>query len=103
MISTSAAAASETRASGLNRTMFTASRPRSRARAGARRRERAVVGLPAPPLHDEGHVDLVGLVVEAQRVHHEIDARAERELALALAAGLAGEVVVTEVIARPRA
>ena len=36
----------------------------------------AVVRLPSPPLHDERHVDLIGLVVEAQRVHHEVHARA---------------------------
>src|ERR1041384_5216589 len=105
-ISSTAAAGTDTRTSGLNRTRFVAggarARPVSRASLLARG-QRAVVGLPPPALHDERHVDLVGLVVEAQRVHHEVDPHAERELALALAAGLARQVVVAEVIAHPRA
>src|SRR5882724_3824381 len=108
MISSTAAAASDARTSVLNRTMFTAwpsASPFAASSAPSRlaRDQRAVVGLPAPPLHDERYVDLIGLVVEAQRVHHEVHAHAKRELALALTAGLAGEVVVAEVVARPRA
>src|SRR3954468_25097910 len=105
MISSAAAAASDTRISGLNRTIDITGAapgdpgPPSRLARG----QRAVVGLPPAALHDERHVDLIGLVVEAQRVHHQVDAHAEGELALALAAGLAREVVVTEVVALPRA
>src|SRR6266498_588290 len=92
MTSSTAAIAIAMRAFIENRAMFTALASFGR---------RAVLGLPAPPLHDERHVDLVRLVVEAQCVHHEVDAEPERQLALLLAAGLARIVVVAEVVARP--
>src|SRR5215216_4500966 len=48
-------------------------------------------------------MDLITLVVEAERVHDEVDAEPERHLPLALAARLAGQLVIAEVVARPRA
>ena len=39
--------------------------------------------LLSQPLEQRRHVHLVGLVVAGQRVHHDVDAGAERELALA--------------------
>ena len=38
------------------------------------------------PLEQVAHVDLVGLVVAGQGVHHEVDAAAQRQLALPVAA-----------------
>src|SRR5215472_5720052 len=39
------------------------------------------------PLQQRRNVDLIGLVVAGERVHHDVDAGAERELALARLAG----------------
>ena len=52
-------------------------------------RERdAVLHALLPQAFDEGrHVDLIGLVVAGQRVHHDVDAGAEGEFALARLAG----------------
>ena len=44
----------------------------------------------AQPLEQGRDVDLVVFVVAGQRIHHEVDAEAERHLALALAARRAG-------------
>jgi hypothetical protein len=44
----------------------------------------------AEALQDEGDVDLVGLVVAGQRVHHEIDAEAIGHLALSRIEAAAG-------------
>ena len=64
--------------------------PRSAARAGAdRRRSRGESCLRslAEPLEQRRHVHLVGLVVAGQRIHHDVDAGAEGELALARIGG----------------
>src|SRR5690606_72467 len=59
---------------------------------------------PAPSAaHDEGGVDLVVLVVEAERVHDDVHAEADGALALLLAARRHGELPGAEVVARPRA
>src|SRR5690606_29614864 len=63
----------------------------------------AVLRAEAALAHQVLDVHLVRLVVEAEGVHDEVDAEAERHLALALAARLAGERVVAEVVARPGA
>src|SRR3970040_1636209 len=62
-----------------------------------------VLGPPAPAPHDVLDVDLVRLVVEAERVHDQVDAHAEGQLALAHAAGDALVLPVAEVVARPGA
>src|SRR5882672_10486551 len=47
--------------------------------------------LLAEPLEQSRHVDLIGLVVAGERVHHDVDAGAERELALTRLARHQGE------------
>src|SRR5439155_25711824 len=59
--------------------------------------------LPAPAPQDERHVHLVGLVVEAGGIHRQVDAEAERQLALLLAARVHLVLPLPEVVARPRA
>ena len=53
--------------------------------------------------HQKRRVHLVVLVIEAKRVHREVHAEPDRELALVIAAGLHGVFPVAEVVARPRA
>ena len=43
--------------------------------------------LLSQPLKQRRHVHLVGLVVAGQRVHHDVDAGAEREFALPMVPG----------------
>ena len=59
---------------------------RAPARAAAARRTGQVRSL-AEPLEQGRHMDLVGLVVAGQRIHHEVDAGAIGQLALARTAG----------------
>src|SRR5688572_21066182 len=65
--------------------------------------DRAVIRFPASALHDEWHVNLIGLVVQAQRIHDQVHAETKCKLALALSARFALQVVVAEIVAGPRA
>jgi hypothetical protein len=49
--------------------------------------------------HDERYVNLIFFVVEAERVHQQIDAKTHRHLALRLAAWVDLEVVAAKIIA----
>src|SRR5215204_4969481 len=60
-------------------------------------------GSLAEALQDGGDVDLVGLVVAGQDVHHEVDAEAGRDLALRLAARDAREGRAALLVERPGA
>ncbi len=63
-------------------------RPAPRGReAAAAARKRSTTRSMRKPFQEVLGVDLVGLVIAGQRVHHEIDAAAQRQFALARAAG----------------
>src|SRR5262249_40382945 len=57
----------------------------------------------APLAHDQRHVERVMLVVEAERVHAEVDAQAKRELTLRLSTRRNFKFVVPGLIAVPGA
>ncbi len=74
-----------------------------RLRHGERQRRRRHCDLPLAAAQDERHVHLVRLVVEAERVHGQVDAEAEGQLALRVAAGQHLVLPLPEVVARPGA
>src|SRR5215813_9838858 len=61
----------------------------------------ALLALPSAPLENERDVHLVLFVVQAHRVHDDVDADAEGHFALAFTAGEAVEIPLPEVVARP--
>src|SRR5262245_31816389 len=59
--------------------------------------------LPTPTAQDERHVYLVGLVVEAERVHCDVDAQAECHLTLLIAPWVDFVLPFAKFVARPGA